>query len=182
VLKLPDDPPVLTPQVETLTDLEGQWWVAHTKPRSEKALAWDLLRRGIGYFLPMCERVTFSGGRKRRVMLPLFTSYLFFCGDDEDHHGAMRTNLICGTIHTVAQARLIEELAAIERALAGDADLAPYPQPAVGQRCRVIAGPFEGIEGIVVQHATGARLILEVGLLGRGAAMEIEADLLELID
>lgn len=182
MLKLADNPPILTPQVETLADLEGHWWVAHTKARHEKALAWDLLRRGIAHFLPMRERVTFSGGRKRRVIIPLFTSYLFFCGNENDRYKAMTTHRICQTLDAFDQARLIDELAAIESALAGKADLEPYPQPAVGRRCRVTAGPFEGLEGVVVQRARRARLVLQVGLLGQGAAMEIEADLLEPID
>jgi len=165
VLKLADNPPVLTPGVDALSELEGRWWVAHTKARNEKALAWDLLRHGIGYFLPMRCRVFFSGGRKRRGMAPLFTSYVFFCGDLEDRYTAMTT-----------------KLTAIESALAGDAELEPYPGPAIGRRCRIVGGPFDGLEGVVVERARRARLVLQVGLLGQGAAMEIEADLLEPID
>ena len=74
MLRLSDSPPVLTPGVQSLKDLCGRWWVGHTKSRFEKAFAWDLLRRGIGYFLPMVERVRISGGRKRRLMAPLFPS------------------------------------------------------------------------------------------------------------
>ncbi len=182
MLKLADNPPVLTPGVDALSELEGRWWVAHTKARNEKALAWDLLRHGIGYFLPMRCRVFFSGGRKRRGMAPLFTSYVFFCGDLEDRYTAMTTNRICQTLEVFDQARLIRELTAIESALAGDAELEPYPGPAIGRRCRIVGGPFDGLEGVVVERARRARLVLQVGLLGQGAAMEIEADLLEPID
>ena len=72
MLKVSENPPRMHPGAGTLTDLAGTWWVAHTKARSEKALAWDLLRRDIGYFLPLLGRVRFSGGRKRRVLMPLF--------------------------------------------------------------------------------------------------------------
>ena len=182
MLKLSDNPPNLSPDVGTLADLEGLWWVAHTKARNEKALAWDLLHRGIGYFLPMRDRVFFSGGRKRHGMMPLFTSYLFFCGDLEDRYTAMRTNRICKTLDVADQPRLIHELTAIESVLEGDAELEPYPGPAIGRRCSILGGPFAGIEGVVVERARRARLVLEVGLLGQGVAMTIEADLLEPID
>jgi len=182
VLKAADNPPILTPDAETLTDLEGHWWVAHTKARNEKALAWDLLRRHIAHFLPMQEHVIFSGGRKRRSMMPLFASYLFFCGDETDRYTAMTTNRVCQTLDAFDQAGLIHDLAAIESALACKAGLEPYLHPAIGRRCRVAAGPFEGIEGVVVERSRHARLVLEVGLLGQGAAMEIEADLLDPID
>ena len=74
MLKLADNPPRLHPAISDLAAQPGCWWVAHTKSRSEKAFAWDLLRRDIRYFLPMTERVRFSGGRKRHVLMPLFQS------------------------------------------------------------------------------------------------------------
>jgi hypothetical protein len=170
---------MLSPGVESLASLDGQWWVAHTRPRNEKALAWDLLGRGVGYFLPMRERVFFSGGRRRHGLIPLFTSYVFFCGGEEDRLAALRTNRICQALDVPDQAGFIEELSAIEKALFGEADLEPYAGAAVGQKCRIVAGPFRDIEGVVVERGSRARLVLTVGLLGQGAVMEIEADLLE---
>jgi len=73
MLKLSENPAILTPEVQSLVELGGTWWVAHTKARFEKAFAWDMSNRGIGYFLPMREKIIFSGGRKRRVMAPLFS-------------------------------------------------------------------------------------------------------------
>lgn len=78
MIKFTDNPPILTPGFESLADIDGTWWVAYTKAHSEKAFAWNLNSRGIGYFLPMCEYVIFSGGRNRRGMKLLFPSYVFF--------------------------------------------------------------------------------------------------------
>jgi transcriptional antiterminator RfaH len=182
MLKLADNPPIRSPEVGSVAGMAGRWWVAHTKARNEKAFARDLLRRGIAYFLPMRERIFFSGGRKRRGMMPLFTSYVFFCGDDRDRYTALTTHRICRTLDVFDQAGLVGELAAIEQALAGRAPLEPYPRLAIGRRCRVAAGPFEGIEGVVVERARSARLVIEVALLKQGVAMEIDTDLLEPVD
>ena len=182
MLKIEENPPVVSPWVRSLTDIEGCWWVAHTKARCEKAFAWDLLNRHVGCFLPLIERVKISGGRKRRVMSPLFSSYVFFCGTDKDRYTALATNRLCQTIEVSDQARLIRELSIIEQALAGHAPLDPYPFAVVGQSCRVKAGPFMGFEGVVVQGTQLARLILQVSILGQGASLEIDADLLEPIE
>jgi len=182
MLKLSDNPPMVSPEAETVTGLTGTWWVAHTKARFEKVFAWDLLDRGIGYFLPLVERVKVSGGRKRRVLMPLFPSYVFFCGSDEDRYTAMTTNRLCQAIDVVDQDELVGQLSAIEKALSGEAELDPYPFAVKGRRCRVIAGALRGIEGVVVQRSKRARLVLEVSILGQGAVMEIDADLLEPID
>lgn len=156
--------------------------MGQTKARFEKAFAWDLLARGIGYFLPLIQRVRISGGRKRQVMSPLFTSYVFFCGSEEDRYNALTTNRLCNTLAVPDQAKLVAELSALEKALTGQAVLDPYPFAAVGRRCRVTAGAFMGVEGVIVQRAKLARLVLEVSILGQGASMEIDADLLEPLD
>jgi hypothetical protein len=179
MLKLSENPPMLYPEVDTLSQLRGLWWVGHTKARFEKAFAWDLLGRGIGYFLPMLERVRISGGRKRHGLAPLFSSYVFFCGSAADRYTAMTTNRLCKTLEVADQADLIAELSAIEKALVGKADLDPYPFAAVGQRCCIKAGPFKGLEGVVVHRNKVARLVLQVSILGQGAAIELDADLLE---
>ncbi len=179
MLKSSENPPVLSPHAQAVTDLSGRWWVAHTRARSEKALAWDLFRRGIGYFLPLVERVTVSGGKKRRVQMPLFPSYVFFCGTDTDRYNALTTNHVCQTLNVFNQEGLVTELSAISKALAGKAELDLYPFAVAGQRCRIAAGPFEGIQGVVVRRKETARLVLEIGILGQGASLEIDADLLQ---
>ena len=179
MLKLSDNPLMLPESIESVAELQGTWRVAHTKARFEKAFAWDMQRRGIGYYLPMIERVRVSGGRKRRVMAPLFVSYVFFCGSDEDRYTAMATNRLCQTIEVSDQDNLLDELCFIEQALAGRAELDPYPFAVAGQRCRVTAGPMVGLVGTVVRRDKLARLVLEVSMLGQGASLEIECDLLE---
>jgi transcriptional antiterminator RfaH len=182
MLKLADNPPILPPNTPSLRSMHGKWWIAHTKARFEKAFAFDLLRRGTGYFLPLIKRVKMSGGKKRHVMLPLFPSYVFFCGNAEDRYAALATNRLCRVIETIDQEGLLRELSALETALAGKAVLDPYPFAAVGRRCRVRGGPFEGIEGTVIERDGPTRLVLQVKMLGQGASMEIDADLLEPVE
>ena len=180
MLKLSENPAILTPQVQSLAELTGTWWAAYTKPRFEKALAWALFNHRIGYFLPMREKIVFSGGRKRRMMIPLFTSYVFFCGSERDRYTALTTNRVCQTIEVADQDGLIEELVNIERALLSKAVIDNYPRLPIGSHCRIISGPMMGIEGVVIKRKDAkARMVLEVTMLGQGAVVEIDSDLLE---
>lgn len=179
MLKLSDNPSVLSTWVDSVADLEGCWWVAHTKARLEKAFARDLSKQGIGYFLPLLERVTYSGGKKRHTMLPLFPSYVFFCGTQEDRQAAMRTDRLCRAIGVSDQEQLVTELLLIEKALQHDIQLDSHVGVTVGETSRVKAGPFAGVEGRVLRQSGKLRFILQVGVLGQGASMEIDADLLE---
>lgn len=182
MLKLSENPPILSAGFESLVDFEGTWWVAHTKARFEKAFAWALSGYDINYFLPMRRKITFSGGRKRQVMVPLFSSYVFFCGTEKDRYTAMTTNRLCHTIEVFDQGQLISELTAIEKTLFNKAIIDLYPKLAVGSRARVVSGPLIGIEGVVIERKNEkARMVLQVTMLGQGALVEIDADLLESI-
>ena len=179
VLKLEDNPPVLPAGIEALDQIKGTWWVAHTKSRFEKAFAWDLLRRGIGYYLPLVERVRISGGRRRKVLAPLFTSYVFFCGDENARYTALTTDRLCQTIAIPDQEQFLSQIAAVHKAMSSNAQLDPYPFLATGKRCRIVGGPFMGIEGIVISRDRKARIVLEVSILGQAVVMEIDPSLLE---
>jgi len=178
-LAVAENPPTLSHGVQSPLDLVGDWWVAHTKARFEKALAWDLLALGIPCFLPMIERTAIWGGRKRKVLAPLFPSYLFYCGDWEDRQSVLKTSRVCQVIPVRQRQRFVLELDAIHRALLCKRELTLYPFTAAGKRCRVARGPLQGIEGIVIRNDGTPRIVLEVSILGQGAALEIEADLLE---
>ena len=53
MLKVSENPPITWPEAESIRDFQGEWWVVHTKSRNEKALAHDLIRKNMCYFLPV---------------------------------------------------------------------------------------------------------------------------------
>ena len=183
MLKLSENPSILSPGFDSVADFCGTWWIARTKAKFEKAFAWDLHNRDIGYFLPMRENVIFSGGRKRRLMVPLFPLYVFFCGTEMNRYEAMTTNRVCQIIKVIDQDKLIKELVNIENAIINKVVIDQYPYLPVGRRCRIISGPMLGIEGIVVErNKDKANMVLEVTILGQGTLVQIDADILEPIE
>jgi transcription antitermination factor NusG len=179
VLKLTDNPPILSPANLSFEETSPPWWVAHTKARAEKQFAWDLHRKEISYFLPMVEKTTFSGGRKRRGMMPLFPSYVFFRGDENQRLTAFHTDRIAQVIEVKDQSMLRDELASLWRAISSGMKLDPYPFAIVGRRCRVRAGVLRNSEGTIIRRDGVDRLVLHVHILGRGAEVEIDPQLLE---
>lgn len=179
MLKLEDNPPVLFPDEYLGAPVAGRWWVGHTKARFEKAFAWDLLKKEIPYFLPMIPRTRISGGRKRRTLHPLFTSYVFFRGEAGDRTTALSTGRLCQVIEVHDQKQMRDELAQINRILTGEQPIDFYPFAAMGQRCRISRGPLQGLEGTVIQRDGGTRFVVQVSILGQGAAVEVEPDFLE---
>ena len=175
VLKAQENPPGGEPEGALIEEMQGRWWVAHTKARNEKSLAWDLLKRGTSYFLPMVKKVQIISGRKVKSVLVLFGGYLFFCGSEDDRYKAMRTNRIASTIDVPDQERLIKELSSLQTAMSGPKQLDPFPYLQVGQRCVVTAGPLKGVEGLLVRRTNVDRLVLQIHVLGQAVSTEIDA-------
>ncbi|MBN1123418.1 MAG: hypothetical protein JXA82_00325 [Sedimentisphaerales bacterium] len=179
VLKANENPPILLPGRASIEDFEGIWWVAHTRSRNEKALAWQMLKKEIQYFLPMSPRAHKWRDRTIRSLMPIFTGYVFFCGNEEDRLNVLKTNRVANLIPVKDAEGLIHDLRPIEQVLLQGEILQPHPYIKKGQRCRVIAGPLMGIEGIVIREPSHMRLVLQVEMLGQATSVEIDVDLIE---
>jgi transcriptional antiterminator RfaH len=182
LLKENENPPILYPECLTIPQITGQWWVAHTKSRNEKALAQDLMAKEIPYFLPMSWNVRRHRERTFKSLLPVFTGYMFFCGKELDRVEVLKTNRVAGIIDVVDQTKLVDELAQIEKALRAGAPLLPHDYIKKGQWCRVTAGPLMGLEGIVLEVKKITRLILQIDLLGQATCVEIDVNMIERIE
>ncbi len=182
LLKAHENPPVIWPEEKSIRDFQGLWWVAHTRSRNEKALAQDLIRKQINYFLPMTWRVRRQRGRTIRSLLPLFSGYLFFCGNEDHRIELLKTNRVANLIEVKDQEKLLQELLQFEHAIRAGARLTPHKYIKAGQRCQVTAGPLTGLEGIFLRTRTAARLVLQVDILGRATSVEIDADMIEVME
>ena len=196
MLKLSENPSISWPEGKSIRDFAGLWWVAHTKSRNEKALAQDLIRKDISYFLPMSWKVHRRRGRTIRSLLPLFSGYLFFCGGENQRIGVLQTNRVANIIEVNDQQKLLDELSQIEQALQTGAALTPYRYIEAGQHCRVIAGPLGDLRGVVIgvpkckkgclashtKTKNTVRLVLQIDMLGQATSIEIDADMIEIIE
>ncbi len=130
----------------------------------------------------MTWKVRRKSHRTIRSLLPLFTGYLFFCGRENQRLELLRTNRVANVIEVKDQDKLLDELVQIEQALRAGAPLIPYKYIKKGQRCKVIAGPLLGLEGIIVTTKSATRLVLQIDILGQAASVEIDIDMIELIN
>jgi len=182
MLSLKENPPQLPAAYASVADIPGDWYIAHVKSRNEKALAQDLIQLGIAHYLPLQERETYSGGRRRKNLYPFFTSYMFFAGDSESRYTAFTTNRVAHVIPVTDRDTFVGEISNIELALKeGDAPELHTTLP-VGHRVEVTQGPFMGTVGLVTGNQPWTAITLIISVLGVGAELKINGDFLELID
>lgn len=167
-----------TPETAIPVDLPGAWWVAHTKPRMEKALGRELAARGIPFYLPLRINATRSeaSGRRSYALVPVFPSYIFINTDEKRRYAAMQTNRIANALPVVDQAELVTELRGVQRVLLTRAEFEIEPAIQIGQWARVEEGPLQGLEGIVVRRLSRLRLALNVRMLSQSVLVEVSED------
>jgi len=114
--------------------------------------------------------------------MPVFTGYMFFCGDDDHRVEVLRTHRVANIIDVVDQIEFVTQLSQVEKAIKADVPLTQHHFVKKGQWCRVIAGSLMGLEGIVEDLKGVTRLILQVSMLGQATSVEIAADMVEVIE
>jgi transcription antitermination factor NusG len=162
--------------------MEGLWWVLHTKARNEKAVAADLEKRKVNYFLPLVECKRTYSGRVKSVRIPLFPGYVFLCGGREDRLAALQTNRVANVLEVADQEQLKADLRQIHNVVTSNEPVDLYPRLRRGRRCRVTGGTLAGLEGIVLRRRGLWRVYVGVEFLGQSAELEIDPMFLEVID
>lgn len=178
-LKASDNPPAFFPKdlFEGSPGRDGNvWWVARTKSRQEKALAWELHAKGLPYYLPLVAKPQNCRGRMRASILPLFSGYLFFKSDWQGRYDTLRCGRIAQILEVQDQGKITHELANLNLATQARVNLTLCDFAKEGQRVRIIAGPFTGLEGIVRKQKNQTRLILNLEAIRQAATVEIALD------
>lgn len=159
----------------------SSWYAVYTYPRHEKAVQEQLDWKGVEVFLPTFTSERHWKDRKVCVDLPLFPGYVFTRIHPDERIKVLSTPSVVrmlsfnGVLAPIADS----EINAIRLCLERNAALEKHPFLSVGERVRVLQGAFEGLEGVVVRHKNGCKLVISVNLIHQSVALEISADLLE---
>ena len=168
-------PPDLLSEPTLLSaDESARWWVLHTRPRAEKAVARALVNREIPFFFPLSRKCRNARGRIIASYLPLFPGYVFLFGNSQQRLKALETNTIVSTLFVPDQQRLGQDLARIYHLMASGASLVPEEQLQPGMWVEISAGPLMGMRGRILRRANRLRFVVEVDFLRRGASVEVD--------
>ncbi len=160
----------------------GDWWVLHTRPRQEKAVARDLEALNIVHYLPLVNTIRYYGRRKMQVELPLFAGYVFLRGSVEQAWAVERSGRLAQIIAVHDQDRLEVELNNLRLVLDSGQELDPHPYLREGMWVEVRSGPLKGVQGIIERKRHHSRLVLQIEALGQATSLEIDGSLLEPIE
>jgi transcription termination/antitermination protein NusG len=148
-----------------------------TQSHFEQSVSQQLSAKGFTAFLPEMNVWSKRGGEQRLIRVPMFPGYLFV-RDEMDKRSYIEILKARGVV------RILED---------GWTRLTPVPDDVIDSLKQVVAsevpvfaaehltqgevteGPLTGLEGLFVQDkATKGRLVLNVELLGRSVAVEVD--------
>lgn len=165
--------------------MSGRWHAVGVHARQERAAATDLERRGFEVFLPTTTERRLWSDRIRDVEQALFPGYLFL---RSELNAKKRVEVLKarGVFDLVGKlpgdvriARAIPEweIESLRAVVDAGRGLDPVARLVPGTLVEVGVGPLKGARGVVEEGADGMRrLIVQVGLLGRGVRCRLDAD------
>jgi transcription antitermination factor NusG len=162
-------------------DMSGAWCAIYTRHQHEKAIAQILSAKGLEVFLPLYNATRRWKDRTMHLSLPLFPCYLFLRGMKERRLEVVTTPGIVSILGIKGEPATIpeSEIESIRRAIEWGNRIEPHPFLRCGDRVRLISGPLQGFEGILVRKKNLYWLVLSIEILERSAAVEVEVSAVE---
>jgi transcriptional antiterminator RfaH len=157
-----------------------RWYLVRTKPNAEGTAHRNLARQGYEAYLPRLSQSLPWRGRWRDRIVPLFPGYLFL-GLDEGRQALAPVHSTVGvagvvrfgaTYATVPE-EILRELRARANPETGLHRLALADCLGPGVPVRIVAGPFDGLEGVFQREAGDDRAIVLLSVLGQSASVGV---------
>jgi transcriptional antiterminator RfaH len=176
---LPSEPDIFPAELfDRLGDaplVPGQWWAMYTMARREKELMRRLRSLEIAFYSPLVHKRTRSpNGRVRESFVPLFASYVFVHGNEQQRYQALTTNCVSRCLSVPDGAQLVHDLRQIRQLIELDTPLTVEARIEPGCLVRVRSGPMFGMEGTVVKRRGKDWLVVAVKFLQQGASVLLE--------
>lgn len=160
------------------------WYAVYTKPRWEKKVAELLTRKKIENYCPLNRVHKQWSDRKKVVLEPLFTSYVFIRIAEEEQLAVRQTEGVLNFVYWLGKPALVreDEIEIIKRFL-NDHDNVQVERAFVGlnDHVRVVNGPLMMREGQVVEVRHKSVKVL-LPTLGYTLIAEIEKSNLEKVN
>ncbi|MFQ6610317.1 MAG: UpxY family transcription antiterminator [Fidelibacterota bacterium] len=164
---------------------EGKkWYAIYVRSRHEIKVAEQLKQKGITHLVPMVKEIRQWSDRKKKVKVPLFRGYVFVNIDLSkekfsvlQNDGVVKFIGIKGVPSMIPQheIRWLNILNENTETVKYETDIQ------VGESVSVVAGPFKGIQGEVIEVRNTSRLVISFESISQIISIEIAPDLLKKI-
>lgn len=156
-------------------DVSRQWLAAYTRAQHESSVARQLEAKAVPFLLPQYTKTSIWSDRVKRVLAPLFPSYVFVHVSDEERLRVLQTAGVVSIVSTGGRPAPLraDEVAMLKEFAAQPRAVEPHPYLRIGQRVRVMQGPFAGWEGVLTGKKNAQRLVVSLDHILRSVAVDL---------
>ena len=154
-----------------------KWFVLYTRSRFEKKIAEALAESGYEVYLPLVKTLRQWSDRKKKVEVPLFSSYVFI---RSTHHkiksviyppGVLTLLSFRGEAATVPD----EQIESLRLLLATDEPFEVTTETfAPGDYVEILRGPLRGVKGIFTDYSSRKQVMITIDALHLSIAVSID--------
>ena len=149
------------------------WYVLYTKPRNEKKVAEALEKIGINTYCPLVKVVKQWSDRKKKVLLPLISSYVFVKLEEKNRELVFQVPGVVRYLFWLGKPAIIreEEIETLQKWLATDYSKVSVQNLQPGSKIILNEGVFKG-QTAVVKELRGHKVQVVLEALGVLVTME----------
>ena len=155
-----------------------RWYALQTRFQREKVVEQRLMERGVQTFLPTITEVRRWSDRKKKIQLPLFSSYLFvkLAPSKVERVRVLSVDGVFNFVGPRGEGTPIPDaqIEAVRTLVDGQLAWSSHPFLNIGQRVRICSGALQGVEGILVARSGESTLVISVEVIQRSMSVRIE--------
>ena len=160
------------------------WYAVYVRSRQEKKVHQLFEEKGVESSLPLIKTTRQWSDRKKKVEVPLFRGYVFIRIDiRKDKFNILKTDGVVKFIGIGKNPSRIpdEQIHWVHMMVEESETVQSEKEIPIGQKVRVAAGPFKGIEGVVLRSGNRSRLVVFIESIMHAVSVEINPNYLDVI-
>lgn len=160
------------------SDTNKNWFAVMVKPRFERTVSNLLREKGQEEFLPLLPQAREWSDRVKTLMLPMFPRYVFCRFAFDRRVPILNTPGVTQIVGFGGKPCPIpdEEIASLQRLVESPIQPIPCDYLPAGEAVLVKRGPLAGLEGVLVENKSLARVVVSIHLLQRSVCAEVDRD------
>ena len=160
----------LSKSINNYSQHSPNWYAIHTKPRAEKKVFERLVLNGFNTYLPLVTSIREWSDRKKKVITPLISSYVFVNTTKETLFDTLQIQGTAGVLRYLGKPAIIRdyEIENLKILMNGVEQVSKLENTTFekGERVEVVKGPFIGLVAESVYIQGKHRIIVAIEAMG----------------
>jgi transcription antitermination factor NusG len=167
----------------TIDTTRPNWYVLYTLPHHEAKAKRDLEQQDITAFLPMRKEIRFWSDRKKSMMVPMFSTYLFVNIGRKERAQALKPAGVIRFLDSNANPSIVadDDINLIKKIMDGNVSSTIERDIMPGDEVVITSGPLNGLRGPLVSRKGGDRMLLDVKSINKQLLVDISGYCIEKI-